>query len=244
MSEDWVKQVNANNFPKYHLRDKLDLDFPDFETLFEQNVATGYEKEYLFDETIGWLPYEIDLKKGRIAIGAFFFEFQIIGTYSKVSSTWLWGWANEQSGIEPHLLEQANILKQIGENREIEFLIERKTEVDEMFPSKIGVACAGLFNCSTFYLCDYGEGILVITISDKRIPPIDNKNLAKIVECFNSMIYKYTVNHRKAFKHYLLDRVTNFEETGTDKIQAEKDGISLVATFDETDRLVKLELAN
>lgn len=242
--EEWINRVNTSNFPKYNLRDKLNLDFKSFETLFEQNVATGYEKEYQFDETIGWLPYEIDMNKGEIVIGHFTFQFQIIGTYSKVSSTWLWGWANEQSGIKKQLLEQVNTLKQMGENRGIEFLSNRKMEVEEEFASMIGVVCASLFNCSTFYICDYGEGKLVVTITDKRIPPIDNKNLAKIVECFNSMIYKYSVNHKKAFINYLLDRETSFEEVESNRITAEKGGVYVMAIFDESDRLTKLELTN
>lgn len=240
--EEWINRVNTSDFQPYELRDKLNLDYSDFETLFEQNVATGYEKEYIFDEVIGWMPYEVDMTKGEITIGHFTFEFQIIGTYSMVSSTWLWGWANEQSNIQPKLLEQANVLKQIGKDRDIEFLKNRKLEVEEEFASKMGVASASLFNCSTFYICTYGEGKLVITITDKRIPPIDNSNLSKIIECFNSMIYKYPVNHRIAFTNYLQDRATDFEEVGPNEIKATKDKASLIATFDESNRLTNINL--
>jgi len=242
--EDWIVKVNGSNFPPYNLRDKLNLEYNDFDTLFEQNVALGYEKEYVFDDTIGWLPYEVDMEKGVITMGQFEFEFQVIGTYSLISSTWLWGWANEKSSISKNLLEQANVLKQLGEDRNVDFLTNRKLEVAEDFPFKIGLICTSVFNCSTFQVCSYGDGKLLITITDKRIPPVDNNNLPKIIECFNSMISRYSVNHKEAFKHYLLDRETEFEEEDEKTIRATKGGARLTASFDDENRLIKLDLEN
>ncbi|WP_373284676.1 DUF6882 domain-containing protein, partial [Polaribacter pacificus] len=91
-------------------------DFDNFQDLVEQNAGLSFEKQMIFGDVIGSSAWKLDMGKGNISFGNLEFPIQIIGSLAFDNNSWMWGWANTQSGIPENLLKQSNQLKQIGEN--------------------------------------------------------------------------------------------------------------------------------
>ena len=52
--------------------------------------------------------------KGTVTYGEHVFRMQVLGTYSETEQSWLWAWANKQSGIPEQFLEASLAFKRDG----------------------------------------------------------------------------------------------------------------------------------
>lgn len=52
-----------------------------------------------------------------------YFQLQILGTYSEREKSWMWAWANKQSGIPENLLKAAYHLQNFGNQGRINELM-------------------------------------------------------------------------------------------------------------------------
>ena len=213
--------------------------FNDFQDLVEQNAGLSFEKQMIFGDVIGSSAWELDMGKGKIFFGALEFPIQIIGSLAFNNNSWMWGWANTQSGMPENLLKQSNQLKEIGENKNIQKLIDGHYNVDEGFEHKIGMLACGLFKAKSYYCANYGQGTLVVTIDDNKIPEVDKNRLEKIMSNFPQLISGTDLNHKNAFLNYLIDR--DFElSISENKIEGLRNNKIVLAEFDELDRLKSL----
>ncbi|KQC31495.1 DUF6882 domain-containing protein [Flagellimonas eckloniae] len=214
-------------------------DFSDFQDLVEQNAGLSFEKQMIFGDVIGSSAWELDMGKGKIFFGALELPIQIIGSLAFNNNSWMWGWANTQSGMPENLLKQSNQLKEIGESKNIQKLIDGQYNVDEGFEHKIGMLACGLFKAKSYYCANYGQGTLVVTIDDNKIPEVDKNRLEKIMTNFPQLISGTDLNHKNAFLNYLIDR--DFElSISENKIEGLRNNKIVVAEFDELDRLKSL----
>lgn len=220
---------------------KIDkTDFNNFQDLSEQNVGLSFEKQMVFGDLIGSRAWQLDMSKGIISFGDLEFPIQIIGSLSFSSNSWMWGWANTQSGMPENLLIQSNQLKEIGEQKNIQELNKGHFIVDQGFEHRIGMVACGLFNTSSYYCANYGQGTLVVTINDDRVPKIDNDKIEQILTIFPQLISSIEVDHRNAFLNYLIDR--NFEvNQSKSQIEGLKNRKLIVADFDDMNRLTSLK---
>jgi len=148
-------------------------DYKNIEEAFEQNAGLSFEKQMIFGDVIGSNSWELNMKKGVIAFGDIEFPIQIIGSLSFKENSWMWGWANTQSRIPENLLTQSNQLKEIGQQKSIKELTEGHFIAETGFEHKIGMMACGLFKSKSYYCANYGQGTLVVTIDDNKIPKID-----------------------------------------------------------------------
>ncbi len=227
-------QIDSSKFTKVEKS-----DFENFQDLIEQNAGLSFEKQMIFEDVIGSSAWELDMGKGKIIFGALEFPIQIIGSLAFNNNSWMWGWANTQSGMPENLLKQSNQLKEIGENKNIQKLIDGHYNVDEGFEHKVGMLACGLFKAKSYYCANYGQGTLVVTIDDNKIPKVDKNRLEKIMTNFPQLISGTDLNHKNAFLNYLIDR--DFElSISENKIEGLRNNKIVVAEFDELDRLKSL----
>ncbi len=209
------------------------------EELIEQNAGLSFEKQLVFGDVIGTNNWELDMQQGKIIFGPLVFPIQIIGSLAFNNNSWMWGWANTQSGMPKHLLDQSNQLKKIGEQKNIPELMEGHFTVNRGFEHKMGMAACGVFNAKSYYCANYGQGTLVVTIDDNKIPAIDKNNIEKILTTFPQLISAIDLNHKNTFQNYLIDR--EFELCISDnKIEGLRNGKVITGEFDELDRLKSL----
>ena len=91
----------------------------------------------IFAEVIGSNAWELDMGKGSIFFGNSKFPKKIIGSLAFNNNSWMWGWANTQSGMPENLLIQSNQLKEIGEKQNIKELTDGHFNVDEGFEHRM-----------------------------------------------------------------------------------------------------------
>ncbi|WP_299326266.1 DUF6882 domain-containing protein [uncultured Maribacter sp.] len=234
---DKPKEKSEIDSSKYKAIDKT--DYTSLEELIEQHAALSFEKQLVFGEVIESNAWELDMGKGNIIFGDLDFPIQIIGSLSFNDSSWMWGWANAKSGMPENLLVQSNQLKEIGQDKGIKELTDGHFNVEEGFEHKIGMMACGLFNSKSYYCANYGQGTLVVTIDDDKIPEIDKERLEKVLTNFPQLISAVDLNHKNTFKNYLIDR--DFElNILENKIEGLKNNKILTAEFDELSRLKSL----
>ncbi|PSL48010.1 hypothetical protein CLV51_102870 [Chitinophaga niastensis] len=208
--------------------------------LIERYGGIGLDKQNDLSDVIGDNDWNVEVTKGEISFGDHLvFPMQIIGTLSHTSGTYLWAWANTQSGFPEHLLQQALQLKKYGEENQIDYLTNRTFNAEINDLHFLGMVASGMFRSSAYYVADYGQGALLVTIKSDLIDNIHTENHHRILTVFPQLISLFEMNHQLALKHYLTAR--GYEITAdSDKLAATKNGNNITADFDELSRLTRL----
>ncbi|NME71079.1 hypothetical protein HHU12_24130 [Flammeovirga aprica JL-4] len=214
-------------------------DFESFQDLVELHAGLSFEKQLIFGDVIGSYSWNLDMQKGKIFFGPLEFPIQIIGSLAFGSQSWMWGWANTQSGMPENLLLQSHQLKNIGQQKNIKEFTEGHFNVEEGFEHKMGMMACGLFQAKSYYCANYGQGTLVVTIDDPEIPMVDLEKSEKVFTSFPQLIGAVDLNHKKTFLNYLIDRDFKLK-VSENKIEAIRNNIMVMAEFDELDRLTAL----
>jgi hypothetical protein len=208
--------------------------------LMEHYGALSFEKQLEFGEIIRTNQWNVDMNKGEISFGPdLTFPIQVLGTFSHSSETWLWAWANTQSGLPQNLLQQALQLKNYGEEHEIDLLRNSEFDATNQDLHLIGLIASGMFNASSYYIADYGQGAMVVTIKSAKIERLRRENHQQILTIFSQFISQYDMNHKPALTNYLTLKgyaVSSSEYAFT----ATKKGNTITAKFDTSGRLAKL----
>lgn len=208
--------------------------------LLEQYSALAYDHQHDLAEVIGDQGWQFDMGAGTIAFGPeLVFPVQILGSFSRQSETWLWGWANEQSGIPAALLAQARQLQAYGAQHGIERLTTPSFEATEHELHVVGSIASGMFDASGYFLADYGPGIMLVTVKSGQVDRVRTDGFARILHAFPQAISFFELRHRPAFVHYLRQKRYQLTETA-DTVTATDGQASITASFDELGRLSRL----
>lgn len=208
--------------------------------LLERYGGIALEKQACLSELIDGLPWEVDLKKGRIGFaGKVSFPMQILGTLSRTSDTWLWSWANTVSDVPPRLLAQALRLRSYGEENQIALLSQAELPVNEEDLSIIGLIASGMFNASGYYLADFERGIMCVTVKSADIDQNYHDSHRAVMTTFPRFISLYEVDHRNALSSYLTLKGYEVTQTETKMIGRRQDEV-ISAEFNAHSRLTML----
>jgi hypothetical protein len=208
--------------------------------LIEKYGGIALEKQFHFGEIVGDLSWGVDMQTGEISFGdKFAFPLQILGTFSHSSESWLWAWANERSGIPENLMKQALSLQKYGQDNEIDLLQNSEFDASKNDLHLIGLIASGMFNASGYYLANYGQGTMCVTIKSDEIDSSYENNHYSIMTVFQQLISLFEMNHRNALINYL--RAKGYETNEESNIlTGNKDGKVITAEFDNLSRLTKL----
>ena len=208
--------------------------------LIEQFGGIALDKQIDLDDLIGENNWNVDMTKGEISFGGnLVFPIQVLGTFSYSSETWLWAWANTKSGLSETVTKQAQQLKKYGEENGIDLLRNSEFDVNDDDLHLIGLIASGMFNSSGYYIADYGQGAMVVTIKSDKVDKIQKDNHKRILTVFPQLISQFEMNHYLALTNYLTAKNYDISENGT-KLSASKNGQTITAEFDDQSRLTKL----
>jgi len=208
--------------------------------LLERYAALAFDKQNDVYEVIGDNSWNVDMMAGTISFGPpLVFPMQLLGSFSHSSETWLWAWANEQSGLPEPLLSQARQLRAYGEQYDIDLLTVSQFDATQTDLHAIGSIAVGMFGASGYYLANYGQGTLVLTMQSEQIDQVAKNDFARIPTAFPQVISVFELHHRPAFMHYLTQKGYAVAET-TDAVTATVGAGTLTATFDDLGRLTNL----
>ena len=213
------------------------------QTLIEQFCGIALHKQIDFYDVIGDRNWNADLDIGEISFGdGLDFPIQSLGTFSHGSQTWLWAWANPQAGYSERFLQQAQQLKDFGETHQLDLLTVGRLNARPIDMHIIGSIASGMFNASAYYIADYGQGAMVVTLKSERIDNLRTDSHARVLTVIPQMITMFEVNHRRAITHYLTAQGYTLEKSGN-ILTASKNKQHLQAEFDYLERLVNLTVA-
>ncbi|MDR2271113.1 MAG: hypothetical protein LBF27_09445 [Sphingobacterium sp.] len=201
----------------------------------------AFDKQCDFAEIIGNNNWNIDMVKEEISFGPdLCFPIQVLATFSYSSETWLWAWANSKSGLSEHIIEQSLLLKKYGEDNGIDLLHNNSFDFSKDELHLIGLIASGMFNTSAYYIADYGQGAMVVTIKSDFIDRQGKDDHHRILSVFPQLISQFEMNHKDALLNYL--KVKGYHISGHDgQVFARKEGNSITAVFDEQSRLLELK---
>lgn len=220
---------------------KVEQPCKNFQELLERYCGIVLERQQSFyNEVIGNRDWNVDIDRESIRFGDDLeFKMQIIGTFSFSSETWLWSWANEASNLPPNLVQNALQLKQYGETHHISEFTEGSFDYSEEDLHKMGIIATGFCKADAYYLANYGQGVMVLTITDERIKASQKDEAAAVLTHFPNVISYFEMNHKNAFTSYLAEKNFQWKEVNN-TITATRQGNTITASFDEHSRLVNL----
>lgn len=127
--------------------------------LGDQYALGGYER-WDYDQGTGQFIFS---DKGVPKLIA---DFQVVGTLSTVTNTWLWSWAN------PSILESVktdiHVVKQFGEEHDLEELTQEKWDAKELDGWAMTNVSARLLNAKGAYRCPDDNGFTFVIFTDVR----------------------------------------------------------------------------
>jgi hypothetical protein len=186
-------------------------------TLFLQHVAASYDKQMALGDLIGGNPWQFDMGTQSLTFGSKLrFRIQVIGTESTHSNTWLWGWANEASGIPAPMLKASETLQALGRQHNIrEFTQVSFPLSDEVNGHILSMIASGVCNGDAYYRGPYDGGALFMLIRDDRYPHQTINPANRVSTLFPQLIATMPIsNHRVAFLHYLEFYLAKVSDSG------------------------------
>ncbi|HVI44776.1 MAG TPA: hypothetical protein VM802_07895 [Chitinophaga sp.] len=214
--------------------------------LIEKHGGIALDKQHDLSDLIGDNDWNADLEAGTITFGPHTFPIQVIGTYSFSSHTFLWAWANRKSDIAQALLQQATQLRKLGQDNDIKMFTQPQFDGDINDAHCIGLIASGLFDASAYYIANYGEGALLVTIKSDVIDQARNSTpFFRIPTVFPQLISLFEMHHRQALVHYLTS--SGYEISSNEdgrQLSASRNGQHITASFDEQWRLTELKAGN
>jgi len=167
------------------------------------------------------------------------FPIQVLGTFSHSSETWLWAWANTKSGLSENITQQALQLKKYGEDQGIDLFSNNSFDFSKDELHRIGLIASGMFDASAYYIADYGQGAMLVTIKSNVLDRQYQDDHLRILSVFPQLISQFEMNHKIALQWYLEKKGYKISEQGAQFIAA-KGGDTITAEFDELSRLTNL----
>jgi len=207
----------------------------------EKFGALALEKQRnLFSVTEG-LSWNVDMDKEEITFGDnLTFPMQVLGSFSHSSETWLWIWENKAGGYAESVMKQALLLKEYGEEHGIDLLTTGKFDAVENDLHLIGMIAVEMFNSSGYYLGNYGQGTMVVTIKSDIIDKSQSEELSRILTVFPQLISTFEIqDHKNAFTNYLSQKGYELALKGNE-ITAKKNKNVINAIFNNQNLLINL----
>lgn len=222
-------------------QENISKHFTSENDFLEKFGAAALEKQRNLYDVTGGLSWNVDMDKEEITFGDHLtFPMQVLGSFSHSSETWLWIWENKAGGYAESVMKQALLLKQYGEENNIDLLTVGKFDAVENDLHLIGMIAVEMFNGSGYYLGNYGQGTMVVTIKSDIIDKVESEELARILTIFPELISTFEIqNHKNAFTNYLTQKGYQLTLNGNE-IKAEKNENVINAVFNENNLLTKL----
>jgi hypothetical protein len=211
--------------------------------LYHRHAVASFDKQLHLSELVAELDWHFEMATGRLAFGQrFCWRVQLLGTESTATQTWLWAWANRESRIPPNLLRSVQFVKAMGDLLNLAELTEPDFSLGETDGHFLAALCCGVCQASAYYRLPYEGGALFVLVVDEDFPRRMEPVLARMVTVFPQALQSLPLHdHRTAWDGYLRFYGLQSTEAGEEiRTGTEGEG-TLIASFDDKRRLLRLE---
>lgn len=208
---------------------------------FEQFALISLEKQAKFERLIGEHFAEFDLDAGILKINNdLALPYQVLGTQSDNSLSWLWAWSEEHAEFQPEQLIAAMQLKEWGSENDLEEFSMPAVDIERADGMMLSLIAAEVCKASCYYRDAYEGGSVFVLLAGAGIdrqPPFE---LTGFLRAFTELVSRYDLNHRNVLRSYFPMKGLSFVEDGdmiTGKLES---GEELRMTFDGSGNLMTL----
>jgi hypothetical protein len=131
-------------------------------------------------------------------------------------------------------------LKKYGEENSIDLLKNDTFSFSKHEMHLIGLIASGMLDSSGYYIADYGQGAMLMTVKSNRIDNTRTDQHLRILTVFPQLISQFDMNHKKALLNYLKAKKYLASENGS-VVTGSRDGNTITAQFDQAGRLTNLK---
>ncbi len=182
----------------------------------EKYALVSLEKQEKLSRLVGEHVVELDLDAGMARFsGGHEFPFQVLGTESDNTLTWLWAWADEQTEIPSDLLKSSLMLKAWGEKDNLAQFTAPSVDLSEADGTVLSLIASEVCNAGCFYRDDYEGGAVFLLLFGESIDRQPSFDLAGLMRQFSDLISLLELDHRETLLSYLRMKGIPFTEQGT-----------------------------
>jgi len=214
-------------------------------TYLEQYALLALEKQEKLAALVNDHTSELDLDSGKIIFAnRLELPFQVLGSESNNTLTWLWAWSEEQTEIPEHFLISSLQLRDWGEQEGIEEFTIPSVDLSRADGHVLSLISSQISSASCYYRSPYEGGAVFVLISSElvdRQPPFGLDGLSRQ---FTDLISRYEFNHRNALVSYVRANNLSFTEKGPFVSAQLVTGEKLIVEFDGQGRLKTIDGEN
>ncbi|GAA4588128.1 hypothetical protein BJY16_008456 [Actinoplanes octamycinicus] len=171
-----------------------------FSDLLTQYVATAHARQLALADLIGERDWQLDLTAGQVTFGDdLSFPIQLLGTESHLDGTWLWAWANEQSGLPRQLLALSSWMREFGVRQGVTELTDATFPLDRADGHRLALVASGLTG-RCYYRGPYDGGAVFFHLEGVPDQPVAPERAFTVV---NQVLMGYPVEHRAMVTAFL-----------------------------------------
>lgn len=219
-----------------------------FEKLALEHAVSSFDKQLQLAEFLGegW-RWEFDTNSGALTLIKQSGErttvpAQILGTESDGDRSWLWSWANKESGLPPQVVSTAEKLRLLGLTEGIVEFSEPQRRATQVSPELMAMVASGICKSAAYFIGPYPGGAVYLLIEQlPGLPAIPHAG-ARILTIFPQIAHEpFLTDVRLAFSAYArhYGYATN-DEAGRVTATHPQFG-RILADFDKHGRLAKLD---
>jgi len=208
---------------------------------FEKIALVALEKQNDLIRRLGEHFVDLDLETGiaRFSSDASF-PFQLLGTESHNSLTWLWAWAEEQPEVSEDLLRSSRDLKAWGAREAVPEFTVPSLDLNRADGTMLSLIALSVCAASGYYRDDYDGGTLFILLFGANSGQQLQFDRTALIGAMRDLVSRYDLDHRKTLLSYFKIKNLPCSDSG-DTMNAElAGGERLIALFDPAGRVITL----
>lgn len=207
---------------------------------FEKYLLASLEKQEAFEALVGEHLMQMDLESGKVRLNGLELAFQVLGTESENTLTYLWAWSEEQTEIPEALMHTARELREWGKREGVPEFSTPEIDINRADGVMISVVASGISRAGCYYGEHYEGGALFILLNGAGLDTRPSFTRAALTRRFLDMVSRYDFNHRSAFVSYFRMKGLPCSEAG-ETVNAElENGERLIAEFGRNGRITAM----
>jgi hypothetical protein len=131
------------------------------------------------------------------------YPIQILGTEDQGSGTWLWAWANSQSGFPPGLLKAAERVRSFGESEGVAELVTAMLPSSEYPGHLLACVAAGIADADCYFPGAIPGGACFMLIFETPLRQASPTDPVRIIRVLTQVTCAFGVDHRAMARAYL-----------------------------------------
>ena len=216
---------------------------PSLNDLFSAEAGSAFARQLALGDLIGDRPWNVDIGRGEITFGSdLSFPIQVLGTCSDQDNSWLWAWANQQSGLPAAVLAASLRIKDVGSQRGIGEFVEPKFMLDRITDHMLAMLCGALLDRTCYYRAPYQGGAVFLLL--ENLPASIRAPVApeRVNTVLMQVVSNFEVDHRSMAENFLRQQGFAVQaEPALLSAARDTDGAEIRLAFDAQQRIAKVE---